>query len=61
MDFLKFRDEKKKLFKYRNQNSILPKNKSKCELRPLLMNYLSKDCERRSARNILVIASTHIP
>ncbi|MBA0738113.1 hypothetical protein Gogos_011522, partial [Gossypium gossypioides] len=27
----------------------------------LLMNYLSKDCERCSTRNILVIASTHIP
>nr|AVV65893.1 hypothetical chloroplast RF2 [Asarum minus]AVV65912.1 hypothetical chloroplast RF2 [Asarum minus] len=27
----------------------------------LLVNYLSRDCERCSARNILVIASTHIP
>ena len=27
----------------------------------LLVNYLSRDCERRSTRNILVIASTHIP
>nr|UVF34231.1 Ycf2 protein [Abelmoschus esculentus]UVF34248.1 Ycf2 protein [Abelmoschus esculentus] len=27
----------------------------------LLVNYLSKDCERCSTRNILVIASTHIP
>ncbi|XP_052479559.1 protein Ycf2-like [Gossypium raimondii] len=27
----------------------------------LLMNYLSKDCERCSTRNILVIASNHIP
>nr|YP_009570908.1 hypothetical protein RF2 [Mesembryanthemum cordifolium]YP_009570925.1 hypothetical protein RF2 [Mesembryanthemum cordifolium]QBC68013.1 hypothetical protein RF2 [Mesembryanthemum cordifolium]QBC68014.1 hypothetical protein RF2 [Mesembryanthemum cordifolium] len=27
----------------------------------LLVNYLSRDCERWSTRNILVIASTHIP
>ncbi|KAJ7941091.1 Protein Ycf2, partial [Quillaja saponaria] len=27
----------------------------------LLVNYLSRDCERCSTRNILVIASTHIP
>ncbi|TYI60751.1 hypothetical protein E1A91_D10G125400v1, partial [Gossypium mustelinum] len=27
----------------------------------LLVNYLSKDCEKCSTRNILVIASTHIP
>jgi hypothetical protein len=27
----------------------------------LLVNYLSRDCERGSTRNILVIASTHIP
>nr|YP_010274518.1 hypothetical chloroplast RF21 [Wisteria brachybotrys]UJT97038.1 hypothetical chloroplast RF21 [Wisteria brachybotrys]UJT97342.1 hypothetical chloroplast RF21 [Wisteria brachybotrys] len=27
----------------------------------LLVNYLSRDCERSSTRNILVIASTHIP
>ena len=27
----------------------------------LLVNHLSRDCERRSTRNILVIASTHIP
>uniref|UniRef100_A0A804L8X9 ATPase AAA-type core domain-containing protein n=1 Tax=Musa acuminata subsp. malaccensis TaxID=214687 RepID=A0A804L8X9_MUSAM len=27
----------------------------------LLENYLSRDCERCSTRNILVIASTHIP
>jgi hypothetical protein len=27
----------------------------------LLVNYLSRDCERYSTRNILVIASTHIP
>ncbi|MBA0737993.1 hypothetical protein Gogos_011408, partial [Gossypium gossypioides] len=27
----------------------------------LLVNYLSKDCERCSTKNILVIASTHIP
>ena len=27
----------------------------------LLLNYLSRDCERCSNRNILVIASTHIP
>ncbi|KAM6570986.1 hypothetical protein CsatA_015066 [Cannabis sativa] len=27
----------------------------------LLLNYLSRDCERCSTRNILVIASTHIP
>nr|YP_010577361.1 hypothetical protein RF2 [Fallopia aubertii]YP_010577379.1 hypothetical protein RF2 [Fallopia aubertii]QXP99854.1 hypothetical protein Ycf2 [Fallopia aubertii]QXP99872.1 hypothetical protein Ycf2 [Fallopia aubertii]UEP17741.1 Ycf2 [Fallopia aubertii]UEP17761.1 Ycf2 [Fallopia aubertii]UZP13893.1 hypothetical protein RF2 [Fallopia aubertii] len=27
----------------------------------LLLNYLSGDCERRSTRDILVIASTHIP
>ncbi|KAB1208330.1 Protein Ycf2 [Morella rubra] len=27
----------------------------------LLVNYLSRDCERRSTRKILVIASTHIP
>ncbi|MBA0871536.1 hypothetical protein Goshw_027202 [Gossypium schwendimanii] len=27
----------------------------------LLVNYLSKDCEKFSTRNILVIASTHIP
>nr|USG57653.1 hypothetical protein RF2 [Primula ranunculoides]USG57672.1 hypothetical protein RF2 [Primula ranunculoides] len=27
----------------------------------LLVNCLSRDCERRSTRNILVIASTHIP
>jgi hypothetical protein len=27
----------------------------------LLVNYFFKDCERRSIRNILVIASTHIP
>nr|YP_009752201.1 Ycf2 protein [Linnaeosicyos amara]QIT05611.1 Ycf2 protein [Linnaeosicyos amara] len=27
----------------------------------LLVNYLSRDCERCSIRNILVIASTHIP
>ncbi|KAK9123581.1 hypothetical protein Sjap_013183 [Stephania japonica] len=27
----------------------------------LLANYLSRDCERCSTRNILVIASTHIP
>ncbi|KAL5555600.1 hypothetical protein UlMin_037836 [Ulmus minor] len=27
----------------------------------LLVNYLSRDCERCSTRNILIIASTHIP
>ncbi|MFQ6639767.1 hypothetical protein Gotur_015962, partial [Gossypium turneri] len=27
----------------------------------LLVNYLSKGCERCSTRNILVIPSTHIP
>nr|YP_010484390.1 Ycf2 [Tamarix laxa]YP_010484406.1 Ycf2 [Tamarix laxa]UVW79610.1 Ycf2 [Tamarix laxa]UVW79611.1 Ycf2 [Tamarix laxa] len=27
----------------------------------LLVNYLSRDCERGSTRNLLVIASTHIP
>jgi hypothetical protein len=27
----------------------------------LLVNYLSRDCERRSTRNILIIASTHLP
>jgi hypothetical protein len=25
------------------------------------VNYLSRDCERRSTRNIFVITSTHIP
>nr|YP_009568204.1 hypothetical protein RF2 [Sesuvium portulacastrum]YP_009568221.1 hypothetical protein RF2 [Sesuvium portulacastrum]QBE85991.1 hypothetical protein RF2 [Sesuvium portulacastrum]QBE85992.1 hypothetical protein RF2 [Sesuvium portulacastrum]UJJ81973.1 Ycf2 [Sesuvium portulacastrum]UJJ81990.1 Ycf2 [Sesuvium portulacastrum] len=36
-------------------------NKSNYLSLGLLVNYLSRDCERWSTRNILVIASTHIP
>nr|YP_009114912.1 hypothetical chloroplast RF21 [Thalictrum coreanum]YP_009114928.1 hypothetical chloroplast RF21 [Thalictrum coreanum]AIX03560.1 hypothetical chloroplast RF21 [Thalictrum coreanum]AIX03576.1 hypothetical chloroplast RF21 [Thalictrum coreanum] len=36
-------------------------NKSNYLSLGLLVNHLSRDCERRSTRNILVIASTHIP
>ncbi|KAK9113285.1 hypothetical protein Scep_020804 [Stephania cephalantha] len=36
-------------------------NESNCLPLGLLANYLSRDCERCSTRNILVIASTHIP
>nr|UZP47114.1 hypothetical chloroplast RF21 [Allium triquetrum]UZP47115.1 hypothetical chloroplast RF21 [Allium triquetrum] len=36
-------------------------NGSNYSSRGLLENYLSRDCERCSTRNILVIASTHIP
>nr|AGW04483.1 hypothetical chloroplast protein [Astephanus triflorus] len=36
-------------------------NESNCLSLGLFVNHLSRDCERCSTRNILVIASTHIP